>query len=253
MLKAVLVLTSLLIFSVSFVSVFDLHIRETDRNILWINIPIAPSEMQSLLPSNLKPSIYNGQAWFSVMLFNIESVETKIFGYWVNMPMTDGLTTKVSALVETENKEVGYAIISLDAEPGVKGNIKKMGCSGTQVGVICDVADILTLASNDVQWKTKQNAVVKGSYNISHNTPYQDKAFRDFVLNRPFKFEFDSNKNLFFNPQEGKEAVRNYEIREITNSYLTSDILNKRWNINSAVEASICKNNECFWSDWFRF
>ena len=226
-------------------------IRETDDNLLWINVPVNVKDINKFLTPGLIPSIYQDKAWISILLFNIVSIESQIFGRWINLPLSKGLTTKVSLLVETQNGEKGYLLLSLDVESGFAGAIKSFGCSQTQLGVICETTKKIDLNPSKFTWITDQDYYVKGSYNIKSES-FENKEFSKFIIDRPFKFESEKGKT-YFSPQEDKENPKNFEVNTIEFTNISSNILNKRFGIPNFYENDLCKNNICFWGNYLQF
>ena len=54
---------------------FALYVRETDHNMVFINIPIAQTVLQQYLNDDLQPILYNGSAWLALVAFQIVRLE----------------------------------------------------------------------------------------------------------------------------------------------------------------------------------
>lgn len=234
----------------TFISTF--HIRESDDNIFWVNVPVDKEDIQQFLTPDLLPSIYNDKAWISIMLFNIYSIKTNVSGFWVEVPMTTGLTNKISVLVETKKGEKGYLILSMDFDSGIIGTIKSIGCGKTEIGVICETCKSLNNDHSNTQWITKHGYMMTASYKVNESE-YENLEFAKFVSNRPFKFEKDSNSKTYFYQQAGKDSKSNFDFKSINVTNVQSNILNRRFGLVSKYEENLCKNNVCFWSNHLVF
>lgn len=240
----------IILFSIFYINSF--HIRESDDNILWVNIPVEVNDIKQFLTPDLQPSIYNEKAWISVMLFNINSIKTNVSGFWVEVPMTTGLTTKISLLVETAKGEMGYLILSMDFDSGFIGTLKALGCSKTEIGVICEVCKSLQLDHSNTTWVSKHGHMLTAAYNVNESK-YENSDFAKFIAYRPYKFEKDSNSKTYFYKQAGKDSKRNFEFKSINMTNIQSNILTKRFGILSKYEENLCRDNICFWSNYLVF
>ena len=111
-----------------------LTVRETEHNVVFINIPIAQTVLQQYLNDDLQPILYNGSAWLSLVAFQLFSLEAEIGHTFVPMPGISGTIVKTVAFVmKKDGSDRGYMILDMD----YSSEVQALGCSATQPGVRC--------------------------------------------------------------------------------------------------------------------
>lgn len=238
---------------ISSITISTYTIREIDNNILWINVPVDVNELKQFMTPELKPSTYNNFGWILVKVYNVASIKSSALGslgVWIDMPFSTGLTATFSILVETNFGEKGYLLLSYDANSGITGTIRTLSCLNYQIGVKCETAKTITLDSKNLVWVSKNNDFMKLSYQIKDKN--EDSNFVDFILNRQHKFTKNSLNETFVNYQKEKENPNNKILKSIEVNNFSSNIITKKLGLNEKFDKEICKDNTCFWSNFYQ-
>eukprot|EP00760_Papus_ankaliazontas_P004358 PhM_4_TR11829/c0_g1_i1/m.7948 len=254
-------------------------IRETDSNIFSYNIRVNATLLQSVLPPQLKPDMYDGSAWLTYNTFRIERIEvpTPIFGGWSTMMAIPTWVTKTYIPVyHTSAADRGYLLLTMDFEPSFTGIIQQLGCSGTQKGVQCNkaenfVVDTPTSPPSFLSTKMEGNNMFynfTGSYvatNSSYLTPPAD--FVAWLVNRTNKYELGDGQHPTFSSQSGRDDPLNYQgavsiVTDVEGAGFSTNILTTRVPQLAPVEVpenlmSACHRNQgrgfCFTAPYLLF
>ena len=92
---------SVVLFLVStFVAVCAVTVRETDGEIVYLNMRISVDALNAYLGRGgpLRADTWDGSAWLTVMVCRIEKLEMPLFGKWIPLPGSP-LLVKTSAAV----------------------------------------------------------------------------------------------------------------------------------------------------------
>jgi len=115
------------------------QVRERHVRALYINIPVRPDVLRSMLLPPAEPDIFNDSAWISVVVDDLFKFEAPVGPAFMAVPFMNSWMMKVNALIKCAphpEAEVlhGYQILSLDFEQtrGLSGWIKKQGARATQ-------------------------------------------------------------------------------------------------------------------------
>lgn len=141
-----------------------LTVRETDHNMVVINIPIAQTVLQEYLNDELQPIVYNGSAWVAIFAFQLFSLEAKISNTFVPMPGVSGTIVKTVAFVmQKDGSQRGYMILDMD----FSSSLQALGCSITQPGVHCYHSLTSNITDSHVAVTTEDHLTLKIEYKNS--------------------------------------------------------------------------------------
>ena len=141
-----------------------LYVRETDHNMVFINIPIAQTVLQQYLNDDLQPIVYNGSAWLSLTAFQLFMLETEIGHIFVPLPGVSGTIVKTVAYVmQKDGSQRGYMILDMD----FSSRVQALGCSTTQPGVHCYHSLASNVTGSHVAVTTEDHLTLKVAYKNS--------------------------------------------------------------------------------------
>lgn len=139
-------------------------VRETEHDVVFINIPIAPTVLQLYLNDDLLPIVYNGSAWLALNAFQLFSFEAEINHTFIPMPGVSGTVIKTVAFVmQKDGSQRGYMILDMD----FSSELQALGCSSTQPGVHCYHSRASNITGSHVAVTTEDQLTVKMVYKNS--------------------------------------------------------------------------------------
>lgn len=114
-----------------------LPIEELDKDMLYCNFPVEPQNLQKYLNPKLEPELFEGKAWVTAMIFEVESL--KLMTPLGKLPLGGGseLLKLTTSVVRKDTGDKGYLLMNLDFPSSAQGWVQKLGCSATQPGVNC--------------------------------------------------------------------------------------------------------------------
>jgi hypothetical protein len=196
----------------------------------------------------LEADIYNGSAWLSIVIDNLDKLEYHTPLGYINT-FTKGWMTKVNLLVANKKtKEKGYMITSIDFENNISGYIRSKGAVLTQ--------KIPSTVCNYNVTKTDRLSVVYDCDEDQTSLSFQDAEMNDdidvdftkFVANRFTKFLYQTQKTVQQASELGEGA--DFPIagtKHLTNLNLFTNVYWKRLNL-FVYDArwQLCQNKTCF-------
>jgi hypothetical protein len=232
-------------------------VRETDGFLYNINLKINVSAANAFLPPQLKADLYNGSAWVSLMVCQIEKIEMNIAGIWIPTPMSATWIIKTYVPVyRPGTNHTGYMILSMDFENSFSGWAQALGCKSTQVGVVCLEATALTVGTNgggNVSLAGSDGAYLNAQFASTNSL---DTNFVRWLIDRDYKYEAGTNGDPTEGPQSGKDNPQNYQGAVAFNTMtFSSSILSKRFPGLASAESTspICQSGACFASPYLQF
>lgn len=143
----------------------SVFIRETDHDVVFINIPVNPAVLHEYLNDELQPLIYNESAWIAIVAFQLYSLETEIDHSFFPLPgIRDSSIVKTVAFVTLKNgSQKGYMIVDMD----FSSEVQSLGCSATQPGVHCYHSQVSNISASNVTVTTQDQLTFKISYKNS--------------------------------------------------------------------------------------
>ena len=139
-------------------------VRETEHNIVFINIPITPKVLQQYLNDDLQPIVFNGSAWLALVAFQLFSLETEINHTFIPIPGMNGIIVKTVAFVmQKDGSRRGYMILDMD----FSSRLQVLGCSTTQPGVHCYHSQASNISGSHVAVTTEDQLTLKMDYKMS--------------------------------------------------------------------------------------
>ena len=227
------------------VSSMALPIEESDKDMLYCNFPVEPSNLQSYLNPKLQPELYDGKAWVTAMIFQVASL--KLQTPLGKIPLGGGselfkLTTNV---VRNQTGDKGYLLMNLDFPSSAQGWVQKMGCSATQPGVQCGASTAELEKSGSAHLRSYDQVTFDVDFQVT--SEHEDSNFLQYVINRPYKALQDGFRGVVrMAHQEGKAAASNYQGYRIKVRSLVTSVFAKRWpslKVEETVTAA-----RCFWA-----
>ena len=221
-----------------------LPIQESDKDMLYCNFPVEPSNLQSYLNPKLQPELYAGKAWVTAMIFQVESL--KLQTPLGQIPLGGGselfkLTTNV---VRKETGDKGYLLMNLDFPSSAQGWVQKMGCSATQPGVKCG-ASTAQLDKGSAHLTSYDQVTFDAKFEVT--IEQEDPEFLQYVINRPYKVLQDGVQGeVRVARQEGKAVASNYQAYSMRVQSLVSSVFAKRYPTLKVDESQAA--SRCFWS-----
>ncbi|CAE6913054.1 unnamed protein product [Symbiodinium natans] len=225
---------------------------------LYCNFPVDAGNLQSYLSPKLKPELFEGKAWVTAMIFNVESLKLEtIFGK-VAIGGGSELLKLTTNVVRADNGDKGYLLMNLDFPSGAQGWVQKLtskiGCSATQPGVKCGSTTAVLAKSGSAHLEESDESYDGVTYDV---------AFE--VINRPYKVLQDGPQGVVrVAHQEGKDAPSNYRgykgfvgscgnvwLVTVNVESLFSSVFAKRWP-DLKVDESFASAH-CFWADQLVF
>ena len=226
-----------------------LPIEEADKDMLYCNFPVEPSNLQSYLNPKLQPELYEGKAWVTAMIFEVASLKLKTpLG---KIPLGGGselfkLTTNV---VRKTTGDKGYLLMNLDFPSSAQGWIEKMGCSATQPGVQCGATTADLEKSGSAHVASYDHVTFDVEFEMTSEP--EDSEFLQYIINRPYKVLQDAQGVARVARQDGKDAPGNYRGYRLKLQSLVSSVFAKRWPKLHVEESQAAAR--CFWSDQLIF
>ncbi|CAJ1364027.1 unnamed protein product [Effrenium voratum] len=190
------------------VSVAALPIEETDTNLIYCNFPVEPEVLANYLNGDkLMPDLYEGKAWVSLMVFNLESL--KLQSPLGKIPMGGGgEMVKLSTYVRTKDSasKAGYLMLDLDFPQGARGWMQRAGCSFTQKGLHCGEVEVQVSANlTSVFASSSDGASLSAEFEVLEE---EDAKFLEYIIYRPYKVLQEGKQGTVrMAKQEGKEIL----------------------------------------------
>ena len=140
-------------------------VRETDHNVVFINIPIAEAKLQQYLNDDLQPIVYSGSAWLAIVAFQLFRLEAEIGHTFVPMPGQGGtiIAKTVAYVMQKNGSRGGYMLLDMD----YSSSLQALGCSATQPGVHCYHSSVSNVNGSHVEIATEDKLTLKFDFKNS--------------------------------------------------------------------------------------
>lgn len=144
---------------------FGISVRETDHNVVFINIPIAEAKLQQFFNDDLQPLVYNGSAWLAIVTFQVSKLEAELGHTFIPIPGMGGTTISktVAFVTQKDGTREGYMLIDMD----YSSSAQTFGCSATQPGVHCYHSHVSNVNGSSVEIATEDQLTLKFAYKNS--------------------------------------------------------------------------------------
>lgn len=224
-----------------------LTVRETDHNVVFINIPIAQTVLQQYLNDDLQPIVYNGSAWLSLLAYQLFSLEAEIGHTFVPIPCMSGTIVKTVVFVmQKDGSQRGYMILDMD----FSSKLQELGCSTTQPGVHCYHSRASNITGSHVAVTTEDQLTLKMAYKNS-SVP-ADASLVAIATELHWKYE---QKGVKGSVTAGNQTGHFHKpATAITLTSFQSDIIAHRHGWPGEAASSVCRGpGACFHTPMFQF
>eukprot|EP00438_Fugacium_kawagutii_P032361 Skav234864 [mRNA] locus=scaffold840:245697:246458:- [translate_table: standard] len=211
---------------------------------LYCNFPVEPENLEKYLNPKLEPELFEGKAWVTAMIFEVESL--KLMTPLGKLPLGGGseLLKLTTSVVRKDTGDKGYLLMNLDFPSSAQGWVQKLGCSATQPGVSCGASTVELDKRGSAQLSAAyDDATFEVHFEVTSQP--EDPKFLQYLINRPYKVLQDGDQGVVrVAHQEGRADSSNYQGHQLQVEELTSSVFGKRWP-SLAVEESLAKAR-CF-------
>ena len=212
-------------------NVYEIHSRA-----LYLTIPVPLSLCMSLTAPPCSPDLHNGEAFISICIDDLHSLQSYLFGNIYAPTNMGGYMTKLNLLVTSPvpshaSPVHGYQILSLDFEKGFAGFVKCLGALVTQKVPSYGGVTYRSTLGKAGRTRTADNMAAGSELNISMSSssgtslvhvkgklrPLNslEATFASFVVSRPHKFLHQNKTTMAWSmwgdgwssPTEGIMAV----------------------------------------------
>lgn len=224
-----------------------LTVRETDHNVVFINIPINQTVLQKYLNDDLQPIVYNGSAWLALVAFQLFSLEAEISHTFVPIPGSSGTIVKTVAFVmQKDGSQRGYMILDMD----FSSSLQALGCSTTQPGVHCYHSHASNITGSHVAVTTEDLLTLKMEYKNS-SVP-ADVSLVAMGTELHWKYEQKDVKGSW---TAGNQTSHIHKpATAITLTSFQSDLIAHRHGWPGETAGSVCQGpGTCFQTPMFQF